>query len=159
MARCIAIMALAGWIGFVACPAQAHDVTYELHGSGEARVAFLYQGGSPMAGATVEIFAPGGGALPDATRVTDASGEVDLQTGRDGVWRVEARDAMGHASRARVRVSQGVVSLAGQTIPEWLATASLLGNFVLAGFLALDRRRARARSSPSLRTQQGPFLT
>lgn len=159
MSRGIAMLAIAAWGGIMAHPARAHDVTYELHGSGQARVVFHYQDGSPMAGAAVEIFAPDSGALPDEIRTTDSVGEVVLEARHEGVWRVEAHDAAGHASRARVRVSQGVISLAGQAIPEWLTAASLLSNIVLAGVLALTRRRARARSDLPPSTRQGPLPT
>lgn len=112
-----------------------------------------------MAGATVEIFAPASGGLPEATGTTDATGEVAVRTGRDGVWRVEANDSAGHASRARLSVDRGVVSLAGQTIPDWLATVALLGDVVLFAILAFVYRRTCARPTASLRTRRGPLPT
>lgn len=141
---------------FAAHPAHAHDVTYDLHGDGEARVAFRYQDGSPMAGATVEIFAPASGGVPEASGTTDPNGEVAVRTGRDGIWRVEANDRAGHASRARLDVVGGVVSLAGQSIPDWLATISLLGNVVLLSILAFVHQRRRVRSTVSVKTRRGP---
>lgn len=141
------------WLGIVAAvaaapslirPAMAHDVTYALRGAGDVTVEFRYQDGTPMAGATALVFAPDAGALPTVTAVTDAAGDVRLRASRDGVWRVDVRDDAGHASRARLRVTDGVASLAERAIPNWLAAASLVLNLLLGARVAVSLRRRRA---------------
>ncbi len=132
--------------------AWAHDVSYELRGAGHVRVGFRYQDGTPMAGAAASIFAPGSDTLPDVTGVTDAAGEVRVTAGRDGVWRIDVRDAEGHSSRARVAVKNGVPAIRGEAFPEWVAWSSLSANVVLVSLWAFSRRRppaARAQPAPA----------
>lgn len=142
-------------------PALAHDVSYELRGSGEARVAFQYQDGAPMASAPFAVFAPDAGVLPSVTGLTNSAGEVKLSAVRDGIWRVEVHDAAGHASRAKVSAVRGVLSLAGQRLPNWLVASSLLANLLLGGWLALGRTRARSVGRRAIRlvAQQGSVPT
>lgn len=146
-------MHMGGWVLGLALAmpgaAWAHDVSYELRGSGQVRVAFSYQDGAPMAGAAMSVFAPGSDALPDISGVTDAAGEVRLTAGRDGVWRIEARDAEGHSGRARVEVTHGVPALIGEAFPDWVAWASLSANVLLVSLWALHRT-PRTRSGTEM---------
>lgn len=136
--------------------ARAHDVSYALRGAGDAIVAFHYQDGTPMVGATALVFAPGAEGLPSTTATTDAAGEVRLRATGDGVWRVDVRDEAGHASRARVRFVDGVASLAERAIPNWLAAASLVLNLLLTFRVAVSWRRRAAMPRPA---PKGPIAT
>ena len=125
--------------------AAAHDVAYELRGTGEVRLAFHYGDGSPMAGAKFEVFAPNE-TLLGASGATDSIGEMEFRAAQDGVWRVEVRDADGHTSRARVNLNEGWPDTAGHAVPGWFVTVSLVLNILLAlqlfrGFRL--RRRSR----------------
>jgi hypothetical protein len=118
---------------------RAHDLTYELHGSGEATVVFRYGDGSPMAGAPFHVFGPGDTALPEASGLTDDAGRAPFRADRDGDWRIDAGDAAGHATRARITVAEGMPAIKGGSVPVWLAALSLFLNVMLGLFLALRR--------------------
>ena len=136
-------VALAAMAALAPVSALAHDVTYALRGSGEVDIAFIYQDGTPMAGATAMVFEPGAGALPTTTAMTDAAGEVRVHVPIDGVWHVDVRDEAGHASRARIRVEGGVPTRAERGIPDWLAAGSLVLNLLLVFRVATTLRRHR----------------
>lgn len=121
-------------------PAMAHDVSYDLRGSGAARVVFHYQDGTPMTDAHYEVFAPGSGALPAASGLTDGAGGVDFTATGDGDWRVDVHDGNGHASRARLKILDGLPSLAGQALPDWVFVVSLLVNLALISSMFFNRR-------------------
>ena len=127
-------------------PAVAHDVGYDLRGTGDVRLVFQYGDGSPMAGAAFHVFAPGG-AAEVFSGVTDPGGEAAFHAGQDGAWRVEADDGKGHTSRARIEILRGLPA-AAQTVPAWFATGSLALNILLASELVRRWRASRWRPRP-----------
>ena len=121
--------------------AAAHDVAYELRGTGEVRLAFHYGDRSPMAAAKFEVFAPNE-TLPNASGATDSIGEMEFRAAQDGVWRVEVRDADGHTSRARITLNEGWPDTSRHAVPGWFVTVSLVVN-ILLGLQLLRRVRPR----------------
>ena len=117
---------------------------YGLRGSGDTRIVFRYSDGTPMVSAGFSVFAPGDDVVPVATGVTDSAGEAGFRATSDGQWRVEASDSTGQAIRARIDMANGVPSVAGHRIPDWLGAVSLSLNVLLAVWFALDRRSRRA---------------
>ena len=127
---------------FAPATAAAHDISYDLRGTGDVRVAFHYSDGSPMAAAAFQVFAPNE-TLPKASGSTDGAGELAFHAGQDGLWRVEVGDASGHTNRARINVAQGWPDTAGRAVPGWLTAISLVLN-ILLGLLLFRRLKARA---------------
>jgi hypothetical protein len=121
----------------------AHDVTYDLRGTGDVRIAFHYSDGTPMSDATFQVFAPNA-ALAKSAGTTDSAGEMEFRAVQDGPWSVEASDANGHMSRARINVTQGWPDTATRTVPSWFVTVSLVLN-ILLGLKALRGLGARPR--------------
>jgi hypothetical protein len=132
----------------IAPQALAHDVSFTLQGSGEAHVIFDYQDGTPMALAEFAVFGPDSGAQPEYTGIADAAGGVRFRASGDGIWRVEAHDAAGHVSRARISFNAGVPALVGREVPIWITAGSLGVNLLLLSYLFRERR---ARQGATLR--------
>lgn len=88
--------------------APAHGVEYvhEVE-QRDGRVAVRFRsahGGAPLAGAWVQVFAPGDRRTPREEGRTDAGGLFEFSPGAAGAWRVRALDATGHGAVAEVQV-------------------------------------------------------
>jgi hypothetical protein len=142
-----AIYVLAMSASVIAGPARGHDVSWALQGSGEARVVFDYQDGSPMARAEFAVFGPDSGAQSVFSGIADAAGGVRFRANADGIWRVEVHDAAGHASRARISFVAGAPALAGHEVPIWITAGSVGANLLLLSYI-LRERRARRGATP-----------
>jgi len=82
-----------------------HGITVRLTLEGRVVVATCsYDGGTPVAGATVTWFAPGLDA-PYQTGATDPAGLSAFVPGGPGEWRAVVDDGMGHRREARIQVS------------------------------------------------------
>ena len=112
--------------------AGAHSVNVELRGPGTAEIVFRYADGSAMRDAEYRVFAPGNGPFPVATGETDPTGQVPLHATKDGRWRIEVEDRIGHASQARIDVTRGLVAVSGQIVPDWFVAISVMLNVLLA---------------------------
>jgi len=138
----------------IARPALAHDVSFALQGSGEAHVIFNYQDGSPMALAEFAVFGPDSGAQPESVGIADPAGGVRFRASGDGIWRVEAHDAAGHVSRARISFSAGVPAVVGREVPIWITAGSLGANLLLLSYIFRERRARRSATSRGALTEE-----
>lgn len=92
-----ALLAAAAWIALAPFRAPAHGlVTAPLSGGEGVRVA--YDDDEPVSFAEVQVFAPGGGAKPVLTGVTDRNGCFVFRPDTAGVWKVSIDDGMGHSA-------------------------------------------------------------
>jgi hypothetical protein len=89
-------------------PASAilHGITVRLAAEGRVVVAVTsYDGGIPVAGAQVMVFAPGGDT-PYQLGSTDPAGLFAFLPGGPGEWRVAVDDGMGHRREAGIDVAE-----------------------------------------------------
>lgn len=95
----------------VPAAALAHGVSLSYEPREGVEVVARFEGGSPMAGAQVAVFAPGEPAEPVETGVTDDEGRYFFtpDAERPGTWEVRIRDA-GHGGLLRVQVEDDGVS-------------------------------------------------
>lgn len=130
---------LAGWAG----AALAHGTQYRVLGQSETLVGFAYTDGEPMAFAAFTLFGPADGAVPVRSGRTDRQGRVGFVPDAPGTWRIEVRDAEGHAVRAEL-TAYGGQAVPAAAWPTWLGAVSVSLNAVGAALLLqalLDRRR------------------
>lgn len=111
-------------------PAGAHGVGSRLSDSRAVVVDLHYSDGDAMSYADVQVFAPGD-AVAFLHGRADRLGRAAFVPDRNGVWRIEARDAEGHLVNASVPVdggaSPGVMGAMG-SVPAWMLWASLALN-------------------------------
>jgi nickel transport protein len=84
--------------------AYLHGITVRLAPEGRTVVATChYEGGTPVAGANVTLFAPGVDA-PYLAGSTDPAGFYAFVPSNSGEWRIVVDDGMGHRREARIEV-------------------------------------------------------
>lgn len=109
------LFAAAAWLALAPYAALAHGlITAPLSGGEGVRVA--YDNEEPVPFADVQVFAPGGGAKPVLTGVTDRNGCFLFLPDTAGVWRVSVDDGMGHAA-SRAVTSAVALAAASSTAP------------------------------------------
>jgi hypothetical protein len=111
---------------------------FDLFARHEVSVQFTTPQGQPMAGAEVQVFAPGKPGRPALTGRTDKTGKFAFPAGQDGFWTAEA-----HSGReiARVMIRVGGGEPKKPVSPFWL-----IGGLALLLVLALGYRILRLRS-------------
>jgi nickel transport protein len=105
----------------------------------EVTAQFATQDGKPMAGAEVQVFAPGEPTRPALTGRTDADGKFVFDADRDGFWSAEARNA-DYVARIMIRVGGEPQS------HSWLSPFLVVGFLVVLLAIAVWYRLARARA-------------
>lgn len=105
-----------------------------------------YDNGEPAAWCEARVMAPGE-EEPFLETTTDRNGVVLFAPDRDGEWKVEIDDGLGHRIEARVRVTDGAVRMAAAPpgVPRLHGALAGLGLiFGIFGVWALIRTRSRA---------------
>lgn len=89
----------------LAFPARAHEVEAEIVRGRTVAVRAIVHGGSHLAGAQAEVYAPADPGRPWWTGQTDRDGWVTFAPDAPGRWRVRIIDARGHGLDTQVEVA------------------------------------------------------
>jgi hypothetical protein len=141
LGRALAIaLALAAFL-----PCKSPAAALDLFATHTVSVQFATADGKPMAGADVNVFAPGDPTHVYRTGKTDKEGKFEFGTDRDGMWTAEAR-INGEIARATLRVGgAGGEDNQRDLSPYWLVGALCVLLAMAIGFRFL-RARERAKT-------------
>ncbi len=85
----------------------AHGTGYRILGDNKAVTAeFYYSDGEPMSYAGVLVFSPGDEKTEYQNGRTDRQGRFAFYPDKNGAWRIEANDGMGHKAQGSFEVRE-----------------------------------------------------
>lgn len=124
--------------------ASAHSLAIrKLDDAKAITVDFYYADGSAMAYGEVRIFAPDVPDVPYMNGRSDRLGRFAFVPSQPGIWRVDAKDAEGHATTLTVEIGETDATPSKWRQPRlWLLVGSLTVNLAFLAYW-LGRRRQR----------------
>lgn len=150
--RTVATAAVLLAVFFFPSVAAGHGVDLSYEAREGIEIIAVYDGGQPMAGAQVAVFAPNEPAEPVLTGVCDDDGRFFFVPDPEipGVWEVRVRDA-GHGGMLRIDVAAGEIA-SGESTSLTNAQRALMALAVTWGLIGTAlyfRRKDAPCTSPT----------